>query len=1022
MNIGILHLTDLHICNQEDFILNRVKEIVNTSSVELDSVLKLFIVVSGDIANSGDSSEYILAKNFLETMGRLFKDSIHHLNAVNYIVAPGNHDCNFNGNTDIRDKLLLSVPGDGNDDIKPTILNECVKVQDDFWNFNESLTNRKCERISSQISFPITIERNIIFNIYNTSWCSAKNEAVGSLMFPKSSLLKSEIDSAIVVSMFHHPTSWLSPNTTNNNKRIFEKHLLDESNIVLCGHEHEGASYSKNSMQTQNGFAYFEGIALQNRYDENSGYNLLVINTEEEIGECLQFRWKDGCYAKSEDSRFSLNTKKVGIVFCDDYRKIINELSVPLKHSKKEDLMLSDIFIYPDLEPINKNKDDPLKYISASELLTNNKVIIEGESQSGRTSLLYKLMIDRYEAGCFPIFIEGKNIKNIDIKAIVKRSVKLQYGKDDTVLPKFNAIDKSKKIVIIDNFDDSLLNPESKGKLIDKFSVGFGNILITVKEANEVHKITESETVFADFSHYKILPLGYLKRNELVEKWIRLGLNKLTIQEDDIARNVKITFDTISNLIGEQLIPSHPFFILTLLQSLDNQIQSYDMAPTSYAYCYHSLIHISLIREKVPNDRIGSVFNFLAVFSFKLYESKKSLIKRCDLESFYNNYNTKFIFTYSFCNLITILTNAIILKEEEGYYFFSYKYLSFFLTAKHISTILSESKGKKILNEMCNNLHVEENANILVFLTHHTNNNDLLEEILFASMLPFENYKPITLKTDDQFFKFLSEFVTTIKNDILPENSCPRENRNKALANKDRCNRVKTLEKTNIDNVPVTEIVELSQTYKVIKILGQIIKNQHGNFEKDKLVSFLESSYNVCFRSIDFLSTIITAEKKNITAAIIEKQIQNKTKSSKQSKDELQERVIKNLDEKVLEKKISDFLQFVGYRLCLQSFSNLSLSVGTINMENIYDIVAKKIDTPAAKLITFTIKTYYGKLSILDLQELHEEFKKNPVASHILKARVASYVYNNHVPHDKKAKIVKMLGFKTLTTSVNKLK
>ena len=47
---------------------------------------------------------------------------------------------------------------------------------------------------------------------------------------------------------------------------------------------------------------------------------------------------------------------------------------------------------------------------------------------------------------------------------------------------------------------------------------------------------------------------------------------------------------------------------------------------------------------------------------------------------------------------------------------------------------------------------MERNANILIFITHHTTNNRLIEELLITSLLPFENRMPITLGKDDPFF------------------------------------------------------------------------------------------------------------------------------------------------------------------------------------------------------------------------------------------------------------------------------
>lgn len=58
---------------------------------------------------------------------------------------------------------------------------------------------------------------------------------------------------------------------------------------------------------------------------------------------------------------------------------------------------------------------------------------------------------------------------------------------------------------------------------------------------------------------------------------------------------------------------------------------------------------------------------------------------------------------------------------------------------------------------------------------------------------------------------------------------------------------------------------------------------------------------------------------------------------------------------------------------------------------------------PAAKIITFTIKTIYGKMRLADLQDIVNEYKDNPVVLEIIKARVISYVYNNYLVQDKKS-------------------
>ena len=72
--------------------------------------------------------------------------------------------------------------------------------------------------------------------------------------------------------------------------------------------------------------------------------------------------------------------------------------------------------------------------------------------------------------------------------------------------------------------------------------------------------------------------------------------------------------------------------------------------------------------------------------------------------------------------------------------------------------------------------------------------------------------------------------------------------------------------------------------------------------------------------------------------------------------------------------------------------------------------VAKTMDTPAAKIVSFSINSYYGKIHMPELEQLSKEFKGNFVALQILRARVSAYIYNNYVDYRDKQKIAACLN------------
>jgi hypothetical protein len=99
-------------------------------------------------------------------------------------------------------------------------------------------------------------------------------------------------------------------------------------------------------------------------------------------------------------------------------------------------------------------------------------------------------------------------------------------------------------------------------------------------------------------------------------------------------------------------------------------------------------------------------------------------------------------------------------------------------------------------------------------------------------------------------------------------------------------------------------------------------------------------------------------------------------------------------------------------KACISVFSKFIQSLGVRELNEIYKEVAKEIDTPAAKIVSFSINSYYGKIDMKELETLAKEFESNPVAMQILKARVKAYVYNNYIDYKNKQRIAAYLQMK----------
>lgn len=489
MKLGIIQLSDIHIKSSTDFILDKKEQITNVCCSELTDCSKIILLITGDIAFSGKRNEYELAYDFLKSVEDIIKHRMTYINSFDYVIVPGNHDCCFIEDS-IRDIVIEKVLSTGQVDEK--IISKCLEPQANFWSFFNRLSN---VNFSPSISFKknirLTLKDGISFHCYNTSFLSTLHETVGSLIIPTENfLMRDERDENVVITLFHHNTGWISPGRAGNNyKKLFEKHIIDSSDIVMCGHEHCRKQQIISNLNQKESIIYLESGAFQN--EKTSEFNILKYDTDSKSIENQKFK-----YDSSENLYIPvlgndiLNLKKkiTGLTLNEEYHNWLNSIDVPIKHHLKEHLNLSDIFVYPDLEPIETFSSKYIQYINSKELIqddSNGKVlIIEGNSQSGKSSLMKTYFLNYYDKGFYPIMINGTDVKAININEVLKKAFKQQYS-DTYTYSKYKQINEDKKIIIIEDFNESKLNDNGKSRLLKDLMKIAKKVIITTKIQNK---------------------------------------------------------------------------------------------------------------------------------------------------------------------------------------------------------------------------------------------------------------------------------------------------------------------------------------------------------------------------------------------------------------------------------------------------------------------------------------------------------------------------------------------------------
>lgn len=994
-NVGIIQLSDIHFSVEINFPEEKLELLFSALKDDFLNCLVVYVVVSGDIANSGKSQEYELALTFFIKLLDLLRKR-YSSTQFKFVFVPGNHDCNFDLDTHIRINTIKNVNYEtiGNDD---SVLQMCLKIQSDFWDFyslinNDMPNNKIYYRIIDTIS-----DKKLCFHCFNTAWMTQENEKPGTLFFPTKHFdeLKSKNEFDLNIAVLHHPLNWFNPNTLENNKKEFQNLLDDISSLQIIGHEHENELRKTENLDTKNSQTIcFSCDVLQNHKDPTqSGFQTVFINLNTNEVRLRRYRWKDDIYQQHSENEIILSEKTKRVVELNSLViEKLNRINIPLNLNDKQ-VKLSDIYVFPDLDTLNLKSEDIIDdFIDSESLLDNSQFkncIFKGDSQIGKSSLLYMLFLKFYDKGYYPIILDGKDINSDNIDRIVQKAFKSQYTEDPTAYEKYKQINNDLKVLLIDDLHTIKLNKNARHNAIKLFFDLFSRTLITIDTAYSI--IPEIQTELKDTRSFSIKPLGYKKSNDLVEKYLILKEPSFIDTPQIHLDKTKYIFNQLRQILGDKLIPSYPVFVLSIIQALE--YIPLNLNETSYGYCYQTLIHHALNNAGVSKDDIDSYINIITELAFHMFTMKTDSINEINFEVYYEEYRKKFV-APGFETARNNLLNSMVLKKDSGSFCFGYKYILYFLVAKKIAEMIERPEGKTIVKELYDNLHKEKNANILVLITHHTKNYSFIEESILISMLPFENTSPITLERHCNYYKLLEDIVKEIKQDVIEMNRDPSEERKKQLLTRDRLERKINQNTDEESDFDVNEkIVPFLQAFRSIEIVGQIIKNRKGSLEKSILKEMLIELYNTGFRTVSYLGEMIK-ETKDELALKIEEKIS--------PKDTTQE----------IEKIIYKFLKFISLQACLGVFSKLIYSVGIKELREMYSEVAKEMDTPAAKIVSFSINSYYGKINMKELEQLSKEFKDNIVALQILRARIRSYIYNNYVDYRDKQKMAAYLKMK----------
>lgn len=681
----------------------------------------------------------------------------------------------------------------------------------------------------------------------------------------------------------------------------------------------------------------------------------------------------------------------------EDFTLFLNSTGLLDKsHPDQKSLRLKDIIVNPKLELFDPSKEE-LPTVSTEEMLadipSSKQILISGEDQSGKTTICKVIFEYCLNSGFIPIYMsDNGNRHGGAFEKNIEANYLLQYS--GTV--GWDELPKELVIPIVDDFQKA----KYKKRLIKNLEAYPIHVIV----ADQVFDMAfNTEILTNSYQHYKLKEFSPKQVDKLITKWVEISLDS---QEERIGKNGKfekvdkyteLVERTLGKLFGEGIMPSYPFFILTIISTYELNKNS-NQEISSQGHCYSALVILYLTNDGVKSDDIDSYLNYLTEFAYELHSNENVELNPELFDKFMLRYTEDYNLTIDPEELLAHLSSTNIMKKNElGNFEFCYDYLYYFFNGRYFADNIEEHEED--IDDMLNNLHVTENAHIAAFISHHTKSKALTTKLSKIANDLFNDFTEATLSKEE--LGFFDDQLDKIANAVLPsENDMPEAERLNRLEEKEKMEQLQleNQEKgdAELDEVEEDLMINLRRAVRTVDVLGTIMKNRSGSLKRKDLVKIFNSSIKVYLRIIGaFVEEIKKPDSQLEFVRMLESKIDEiaVSKGYKPDGDDV--------------KKLAEVIFWnVNFEIIHGLIGKTVQSLGSDKLLDITNTVCDSLNSPSSELIRHGILMWYGKnLQISEIKTVIETDQTSDTAIKILKYQVVNHSKMHRVGFKKLQRI-----------------
>lgn len=1000
MKIILVHLSDSHFKKSDCEVAARYTQIAAALRPVVSQAQAVFIVYTGDVVYSGLAEEFEIAKKFIDGLKCSIETDSE--KPVSVVITPGNHDGDFKNARTTRSSLISVIRANESKANDDDYISDCTEPLSAYYDFVKSYSTGSVvysDKLWCEYVFDVE-DVKVRFSSLNASWISTVPEVQGDLVFPIDKYASyQETASDLNILLLHHPLNWYAQSTYHPLRQMVKSHYQ----IVMSGHEHSNSSTVVSDFNN-NSIVMLEAPALQSVEGSEFVVDLVDVTGKKIAQE--KFRWDGQIYSPSENySHWGLFINlpecrpKNGFHLSVDAKSWLGSLDASFSHPRKQHVYLPDVFVYPDLSDCDSGNENGKNV--CSELLSkidceHSKVIIYGDEQFGKTSLVKHLFAEFHRQGLSPVVLDGKKIPDSADQFLkyLDKCVEGFYGVDSVV--KYSQLPFSNKIVLVDNIDDVSTRGDVISRALQNIEGQFKRVILTAGERFEVTTVASSDAADAlkKYRNFRMLGFGFKLRHDLIRRWYEIGS---VLSQEEIQESVYSAEQTINAVLGKGLVPMTAFNTLVLLQTIEVNEKG-SLVNAGMAQYYEYMYRHSLLNAKVKSDELDEVQSYLVYLAWRMFEGKVSSIGLNDLFEF-NRWFSNNVHETDLVKKLELLLKAKILINNNDQYSFAYSYLEYFFVAKYLSIHCEDNPDlRSTIKHLCKHLYLKDNANIVLFLTYHFHGNWVIQEI---STLLSEILKEVPVLQLEKDAGILNSWVNE-RAKLIVDTSNVIENNRKVRDSEDAASKIpERLPEREVTSIrDLDQISQLNLLFKTSEILGQVLKGRYGSIVKDVKHDLMKRLFDAPLRGVNFFNNLLNADSEGLLIEISNHLQKNFPRATKERIDKIAKRFIFQLVGGVADSFISRQGEIIGSPKLVDTLDYVVKESGTLSYEMV---------SIAAKL------SYPNNPPVEQIRLLAEGLSGNYFGYKVLQGLVARHLYMFSLDPAERNKLAAAVGINVQT-------